>query len=109
MSLLYKDATRYHRAHDPCPFRSLLVWCVLKQRGKVIAVSLLLDKGADVESRTATDGTPLVWGCMGGDPKVVQLLLKRGADINACTTVREALQMSLHDDDNDDDEMILTI
>lgn len=41
-----------------------------------------------MESRTSTDGTPLVWGCMGGNAPVVRLLLERGANISAKTEVR---------------------
>lgn len=58
------------------------------QRGRVEALRLLVDHGADLESRTGTDGTPLVWGCMGGDAQVVRHLLERGANISAVTRVR---------------------
>lgn len=51
------------------------------------ALSLLLDRGADLESRTGTQGTPLLWACMGGSPEVLRHLLQRGADISAVTKV----------------------
>lgn len=59
----------------------------LFQRGRLEALSLLLERGGNLESRTGTDGTPLVWGCMGGDVQVVRYLLKRGANISAITKV----------------------
>ncbi|CAM9844890.1 unnamed protein product, partial [Sphacelaria rigidula] len=55
------------------------------QRGRVKATALLLDHGANIESRTGTDGTPLVWACMDGNPSVVKLLLDRGADVSSFT------------------------
>lgn len=51
-------------------------------------MSLLLERGGNLESRTGTDGTPLVWGCMGGNAPVVRYLLERGANISAITKVR---------------------
>lgn len=63
------------------------------QRGKVDALSLLLEHGAGLESRTGTDGTPLVWGCMGGDAQVVRYLLEKGADIDAVTKVSQASKL----------------
>lgn len=57
------------------------------QRGRLEALSLLLERGSDLESRTGTDGTPLVWGCMGGNSPVVRYLLERGANISAITKV----------------------
>lgn len=57
------------------------------QRGRLEALALLLGSGGDLESRTGTDGTPLVWGCMGGDISVVRYLLEQGANISAVTKV----------------------
>ena len=65
-----------------------MLFCFIFQRGKLDALALLLDHGADLEARTNTDGTALVWGCMGGDPRVVRHLLDRGADISSVTKVR---------------------
>lgn len=51
------------------------------------ALTLLLDHGADLEARTSTGGTALAWGCMGGDARIVRLMLDRGANIFAVNQV----------------------
>src|SRR5688572_2247909 len=47
------------------------------------AVKAALDKGADVNGRNWLGFTPLMWAAMKGDNQIVDLLLARGADINA--------------------------
>ena len=42
-------------------------------------VTLLLDKGADLESQDKKDWTPLRWAAREGHEAVVKLLLERGA------------------------------
>ena len=49
--------------------------------GSVEAVSLLLDEGANVNSRNAFDATALMWAS--GDPAKSRLLIERGANVNA--------------------------
>ena len=45
-------------------------------------MELLLEKGADVESRSRLDGqTPLSWAAEKGHEAVVKLLLEKGADV----------------------------
>jgi ankyrin repeat protein len=43
-------------------------------------VKLLLEKGADPESRSGDGETPLLWAAEYGREAVVKLLLKKGAD-----------------------------
>ncbi|MCL7488962.1 MAG: ankyrin repeat domain-containing protein [Desulfobulbaceae bacterium] len=43
-------------------------------------VSLLLDKGAAVSSRSANNSTPLVAAVFGGNPEIIDFLLSRGAE-----------------------------
>ena len=50
------------------------------------SVSLLLEKGADINARDSYDATALMWGYACDDKayeRVVPLLLKAGADLNA--------------------------
>jgi ankyrin repeat protein len=56
------------------------------QAGNINAVTLLLDKGADVNLR-AYELTPLIAGVKGGNLKVVKLLLSHGAKINLSSKV----------------------
>lgn len=46
-------------------------------------VTRLLDAGTDVDARDERLVTPLMLACNAGRTKVVDLLLKRGADVNA--------------------------
>lgn len=46
-------------------------------------VSLLLEKGADVNSKDYQGNTPLILAASGGHTELVQLLLEEGADIQA--------------------------
>ncbi|MCA9615198.1 MAG: suppressor of fused domain protein, partial [Myxococcales bacterium] len=51
---------------------------VAAQRGKLDAVHLLIDRGADIDS-----DNPLLDATVGGHMDIVKLLVSRGADINA--------------------------
>lgn len=57
--------------------------------GDAATVSFLLDRGADIETRSPdsrdahADSTPLMWAVNSGFPDLVKLLLKRGAAVNA--------------------------
>lgn len=85
-----KHRARYRRSVSPGALRTR------GQGGKVKVVSLLLDAGAELEARTGTHGTPLLWGCMGGHPDVIRHLLERGANVAAVTRVRGRNKRSAH-------------
>jgi ankyrin repeat protein len=56
--------------------------------GKLDAVKLLLDRGADVNAKESVRGqTALMWAVLENHPDVVKLLLARGADVNAQSKV----------------------
>ncbi len=52
---------------------------------QLLVVESLLSRSADVDLRTSTElrATPLMFACSRNHPKVFQLLIDRGADINA--------------------------
>ena len=47
------------------------------------SLRMLLDKGAAVEAKDEAGRTPLMWAAGNGNLKAVELLLARGADVNA--------------------------
>lgn len=51
-------------------------------------VALLLDKGANIESKTRDGLTPLHCAARSGHEQVVDMLLERGAPISSKTKVR---------------------
>ena len=53
--------------------------------GKVNLVTLLLDRGANLESRTRDGLTPLHCAARSGHDNVVEMMLQRGAPISAKT------------------------
>jgi uncharacterized protein len=56
--------------------------------GKIAAVRLLIDRGANVNAKDVEHGqTALMWAVLENHADVVDLLLTRGADINAHTKV----------------------
>ena len=56
--------------------------------GNVDAVTLLLDRGANVNAKdTARAQTALMWAVTENHPDIVKLLVARGADVNAQTIV----------------------
>jgi hypothetical protein len=59
--------------------RKLLSWAA--ENGHEANVRLLLETGADIESRDGKGNTPLSWAARKGHEATVQLLLKNGADI----------------------------
>jgi ankyrin repeat protein len=59
-------------------------WVMKHQNVRVVAA--LLDNGAAVDARDKEGITPLMWACNRGAVKLVQLLVARGADVNARTT-----------------------
>ncbi|GIK05540.1 hypothetical protein Aspvir_009653 [Aspergillus viridinutans] len=46
-------------------------------------VSLLLERGEDIECRDVAAATPLIHAAKMGSPKVLEMLLRHGADVNA--------------------------
>ena len=54
-----------------------LVWALQNEHAR-----LLLEKGADVNAAGECDGTALVWASREGHVQILQLLLKKAADIN---------------------------
>ena len=59
--------------------------------GKVDAVTLLLDRGANVNAKdTVRAQTALMWAVTENHPDIVKLLVARGADVNAQTIVIDA-------------------
>ncbi|GAP83599.2 putative NACHT and Ankyrin domain protein [Rosellinia necatrix] len=58
-----------------------LLWAVLNGYSEV--AQLLLDKGADTESKDKDGQTPLFWAARNGHKEVAQLLFDKGADIES--------------------------
>jgi ankyrin repeat protein len=57
--------------------------------GNVQAAKLLLDRGAKVDAKEKWGGqTPLMWASARRHPEMMQLLISRGADVNAASTDR---------------------
>jgi ankyrin repeat protein len=48
-------------------------------------VRLLLEKGASVNAKDNTGMTPLIHAAMNGNPRLAEILLAKGADVNAVT------------------------
>jgi hypothetical protein len=59
--------------------RKLLSWAA--ENGHETTVRILLETGADIESKDSKSNTPLSWAARKGHKATVQLLLKNGADI----------------------------
>lgn len=63
---------------------------LVARSGKVEAAKLLLKAGAKVEAREQFGGqTPLMWAAARRHPEMVELLLSKGADVNARGAVRD--------------------
>lgn len=52
------------------------------RKGDLATVKRLLDEGADVNTRTRYNSTPLFFACDRGHTEIVRLLIERGADVN---------------------------
>jgi hypothetical protein len=70
---------------DPLKWAALRSGWV-KAHQNVKLAEALLDAGAAVEARDKNGYTPLMWAANRGATKLVELLLARGADVNAKTT-----------------------
>ncbi|GFF23322.1 NACHT nucleoside triphosphatase [Aspergillus udagawae] len=64
-----------------CPDLPLIFYAVDGDHPDI--VSLLLERGEDVECRDAAAATPLIYAAKMGSPKVLEILLRCGADVNA--------------------------
>jgi ankyrin repeat protein len=63
---------------------------VVARSGNVEAAKLLLNAGAKVDAVEQFGGqTPLMWAAARRHPKMVELLLSKGADVNARSAVRD--------------------
>jgi len=60
-------------------FQTLLAWAA--ENGHETTVRILLETGADIESKDSKSNTPLSWAARKGHKATVRLLLKNGADI----------------------------
>lgn len=63
--------------------------------GKTNMVSLLLEKGANIESKTRDGLTPLHCAARSGHEQVVDMMLERGAPISSKTKVRSGVFLGL--------------
>jgi ankyrin repeat protein len=71
------------------------------EKGNEIAVKLLLENGAQPDSKGEYGHTQLTWAIEGGNTEVIQLLLNKGVKVDYWYTV---LAWDLLDDDDFDDE-----
>jgi uncharacterized protein len=70
---------------DPLRWAAVRSGWVMKHQNVKLA-ALLLDKGAAVDTHDKDGFTPLLWAANRGAVKLVELLIARGADVNAKTT-----------------------
>ncbi|GFF91457.1 hypothetical protein IFM53868_06513 [Aspergillus udagawae] len=64
-----------------CPDLPLIFYAVDGDHPDI--VSLLLERGEDIECRDAAAATPLIYAAKMGSPKILEILLRRGAGVNA--------------------------
>eukprot|EP00919_Chromeraceae_sp_WS-2016_P076936 GHVR01182052.1.p1 GENE.GHVR01182052.1~~GHVR01182052.1.p1 ORF type:complete len:116 (+),score=15.91 GHVR01182052.1:30-377(+) len=57
--------------------------CALEEFGHTDIARLLIDKGADVNSRENDGYTPLIWASNRGHTDIARLLIDKGADVNS--------------------------
>ena len=69
----------------PLEWAAIRAGWVMKHQNVKLATALL-DRGAEVDVRNADGYTPLMWAANRGAVKLVELLIARGADVNARTT-----------------------
>ena len=58
-------------------------WTPLHAAANKETAELLIDKGADINAKDDTGGTPLFWAALEGNEEVAELLIRQGADVNA--------------------------
>ena len=57
------------------------------ERGDLATVTLLLDKGVNLNTKDGWSGTPIKYAAVNGHTEIVALLLQRGAGINSRSTL----------------------
>ena len=58
-------------------------WTPLHAAANKETAELLIAKGADINAKDDTGGTPLFWAALEGNVEVAELLIRQGADVNA--------------------------
>ena len=67
----------------PKPMMETRHFIRLARKDRESIVSLLVEKGADVNAKNIDGKTPLHKACEYGNEAIVSLLLEKGADVNA--------------------------
>ena len=65
------------------------------RRGELTQVKALVDKGADINTKTAYGVTPLYAAAMNGHAEVVKFLAEKGADVNVRDTFYKGTAISI--------------
>ena len=66
-----------------CGGKPLISIHVAAERGNIGAVKKHLEAGTDVNAKTPNGGTPLFWAIAHDHKEIVELLIAKGANVNA--------------------------
>ncbi|BDC51568.1 hypothetical protein F183_A38830 [Bryobacterales bacterium F-183] len=77
------------------------------RKGDLAAMKALLDKGADVNTKTRYGSTPLFFACDRGNAEAVKLLIDRGANLNVKDTFYNATALGWAMSKKHEDIMVL--